>query len=100
VLRQLDRKVTDSTLQPHDGGHALTRVALAALLGGLSGVVWTSDSGVTLGGITLSLAAVAFFIGFSVEGVFKAIETLIKKATDWLDKATPTVPLAKPSDKT
>lgn len=97
VLRQLDRKVTASMLQPHDGGHALTRVALAALLGGLSGVVWTADSSVTLGGITLSLAAVAFFIGFSVEGVFKAIETLIRKATDWLEKSAPAPPPAKPS---
>lgn len=100
VLRQLDRKVTDSTLQPHDGGHALTRVALAALLGGLSGVIWTSDSSITLGGITLSLAAVAFFIGFSVEGVFKAIETLIKAATNWLDKSAPADPLVKPPGST
>ncbi len=100
VLRRFDRKVTDSTLQAHDGGHALTRVALAALLGGLSGVIWTADSSVTLGGITLSLAAIAFFIGFSVEGVFKAIETLIRMATDWLDKSAPTPPTAKPSGTT
>jgi hypothetical protein len=98
VLRRFDRKVSDSTLQAHDGGHALTRVALAALLGGLSGVIWTADSSVTLGGITLSLAAIAFFIGFSVEGVFKAIETLIGKATDWLDKAAPPPPTAKSFD--
>jgi hypothetical protein len=84
ALRRLDGKLTNWTLEPQDGKHALVRVGLAALLGGLVGVIWTTDQNVSLGGFTLSLAAVAFFIGFSVEGVFKLIETLIGSVTSSL----------------
>jgi hypothetical protein len=77
ALRKLDHKLINWTLEPHDGKHALVRVGLAALLGGLVGVIWTSDAPVKLGAFSLSLAAVAFFVGFSVEVVFKVIENLI-----------------------
>lgn len=77
ALRRINRKISRWTLQPNDGRHAVSRVVLAALMGGLIGVVFSPDNGVTLGGFTLSLAAAAFFVGFAVEGVFKLIETLI-----------------------
>jgi hypothetical protein len=81
VLRRVDGKITSWTLELADGRHAVSRVALAALLGGLVGVFWTSGDTVKLGGYTLSLAAVAFFVGFSVEGVFKVIEAIIFNLT-------------------
>lgn len=77
AMRLVDRKLSTWTLEPQDGRHALVRVALAAVLGGLVGVVWTSGEAVALGGFSLSLAAAAFFIGFSVEPVFKLIETVV-----------------------
>ncbi len=91
AMRRIDQKLSTWTLEPQDGRHAIVRVALAAVLGGLVGVVWTSGDTVTLGGFSLSLAAAAFFIGFSVEPVFKVIEnlvieTLIKKATPAAEK--------------
>jgi hypothetical protein len=78
ALRQHDLKLAAWTLEPQDGVHTWARVLLAALLGGLVGVIWTSDAPVSLGGFTLSLAAVAFFVGFSVEAVFRLIQTLIE----------------------
>jgi hypothetical protein len=59
------------------------------VLGGLVGVVWTSGDTVTLGGFTLSLAAAAFFIGFSVEGVFRVIENLINNVTGSIGQPQP-----------
>jgi hypothetical protein len=85
AMRRIDQKLSGWTLEPQDGRHAVVRVALAAVLGGLLGVVWTSGEPLALGGFSLSLAAAAFFIGFAVEPVFRMIETtvidgLIKKA--------------------
>lgn len=77
AMRRIDQKLSQWTLEPQDGRHAIVRVALAAVLGGLLGVVVTSGEAVTLGGFSLSLAALAFFVGFSVEPVFRAIERLV-----------------------
>ena len=78
VLRQHDLKLASWTLEPQDGQHPWLRVLLAALLGGLVGVIWTSDEPVSLGTFSLSVAAIAFFVGFSVEAVFRLIQTLIE----------------------
>jgi hypothetical protein len=78
VLREHGMKLANWTLEPHDGKNPWLRVLLAALLGGLVGVIWTSDEPVALGGFNLSLAAIAFFVGFSVEAVFRLIQTLIE----------------------
>ncbi len=93
VLRRIDQKLSNWTLEPHDGTHALARVMLAALIGGLVGVIWTTGDNVTLGGFTLSLAAIAFFVGFSVEVVFKVIENLILNVTSTLGSSPPTAAL-------
>lgn len=103
AMRRIDQKLSSWTLEPQDGRHALVRVALAAVLGGLLGVVWTSGEPLALGGFSLSLAAAAFFIGFAVEPVFRMIETtvidtLIKKAggTTPAGDAPPATPPPKP----
>jgi len=96
ALRRIDNKLSNWTLEPHDGRHAVARVALAAVLGGLVGVIWTSGDPVILGGFTLSLAAAAFFIGFSVEGVFRVIENLINNVTGSIGQPAPTPPRPPP----
>ena len=78
ALRRIDSKLASWTLEPNDGEHTIVRIALAALLGGLVGVVWTTGETVTLGGFTLTLAAIALFVGFSVEAVLKLIEKLVQ----------------------
>jgi hypothetical protein len=77
VLRRLDQKLSSSTLEPRDGWHAVLRVLLATTLGGLIGVVWSGDA-VSLGGVNLSLAAAAFFVGFALEAVFTLIEAMVE----------------------
>jgi hypothetical protein len=78
VLRQLDQKLSQSTLEPRDGWHATLRVLLATMLGGLLGAVWSGDAPVNVGGFNLTLAAVAFFVGFALEAVFTLIEAMVE----------------------
>jgi hypothetical protein len=77
ALRRLDQKLSDWTLEFHDGSHAMLRILLATMLGGLLGVLWTGNELVQMGGFTLSLAAAAFFVGFSLEVVFTVIEAMV-----------------------
>ena len=76
VLRRHVDKLRSWTLEPYDGRSALVRVALAAILGGLVGAIWSPDQPLSISGFSLSLAALAFFVGFSVEIVFKLIERI------------------------
>ena len=78
VLRRLDQKLSESTLEVRDGWHAGLRVLLATMMGGLLGAVWSGDEQVQLGGYALSLAAVAFFVGFALEAVFTVIEAMVE----------------------
>ncbi|MFT8243761.1 hypothetical protein [Roseomonas sp. BN140053] len=96
ALRRLDEKLLNWTLEPRDGKHSVLRVALAAILGGLVGVVWTADEPVHLGGFALSLSATAFFVGFSVEVVFKVIETVVSGVAATLRSSTAPQPLPTP----
>lgn len=78
VLRRLDQKLSEATLEVRDGWHAGLRVLLATMMGGLLGAVWSGDQQVTLGGYALSLAATAFFVGFALEAVFTVIEAMVE----------------------
>ena len=95
AFRRLDKKLATWTLEPQDGKHAVVRVCLAAMLGGLVGVVWSPDQSVSLGGFTLSLVALAFFVGFSVEVVFQLLQTVIEAVASSL--RTPPVPVSAPA---
>jgi hypothetical protein len=77
AMRRIDQKLSSWTLEPQDGRHAVVRVGLAAVLGGLAGVMWTGGEPVAVAGLSLSVAAVAFFVGYSVEPVFRLIETVV-----------------------
>lgn len=77
-LRRLDQKLADWTLDTQDGRRAMLRIVLAAMMGGLVGVVFTGDGPIQVQGFALSLAAAAFFIGFSIEIVFTVIEAMVE----------------------
>jgi hypothetical protein len=78
VLRRLDQKLSSSTLEARDGWHAVLRVLLASMLGGLLGAVWSGDSTLSVSGVSLTLAAAAFFVGFALEAVFTLIEAMVE----------------------
>jgi hypothetical protein len=75
-----------------DGWHAVLRVLLATMLGGLLGVVWSGDAPVQLGGFALTLAAAAFFVGFALEAVFTVIEAMVEGVAGRL-RTPPSAPL-------
>ena len=86
VYRDLDRRVQAATLVPADGLHGTLRILLGTILGGLLGVLWTNGQPVQLEGVTLSLTALAFFVGYSVEVVFQTLDTVIAKVASAIGK--------------
>jgi hypothetical protein len=77
VYRDFDRQVRTWTLHQGAGVHGSLRILLGAILGGLLGVVWTSGQPIQVEGVTLSLGALAFFVGFAVEIVFRILDMAI-----------------------
>jgi hypothetical protein len=82
VYRDIDRRVRTATLLPGDGAHGTLRILLGTMLGGLLGVIWTNGQPIQLEGVTLSLAALAFFVGFSVEVVFQVMAAIVSRTAD------------------
>jgi hypothetical protein len=81
-----------------DGAHGTLRILLGIIPGGLLGVIWTKTRSIQLEGVTLSLAALAFFVGFSVEVVFQVSNGLVAKNRWCLSKIMYlTVHAAKPA---
>lgn len=78
VLRQHEARLRSFTLSATDGVSAAARVILASTFGGLLGLVFGTDGPVLLGGFSLQLAAWAFFLGYSLETVLKALDALIE----------------------
>jgi hypothetical protein len=87
VYRDLDRRVRNATLLPGDGMHGSLRMLLGTILAGLLGVLWTNGQSIKLEGVTLSLAALAFFVGYSVEVVFQLLDAVVTKAASALGKS-------------
>jgi hypothetical protein len=86
VYRDLDRRVRAETLVPGDGLHGTLRMLLGTILGGLLGVLWTNGQPIKLEGVTLSLTALAFFVGYSVEVVFQVLDSIVTKVADAIRK--------------
>ena len=86
VYRVIDRHLRTATLLPGDGAHGTLRVLLGAILGGLLGVIWTNGQSIQVEGVALSLAALAFFVGYSVEVMFQVMDNLVLKAAGALRK--------------
>jgi hypothetical protein len=55
VYRDLDRRVRSAMLRPGDGLHGTLRMLLGTILGGLLGLLRTSNQPINLEGVTLSL---------------------------------------------
>ena len=77
ALRRIDQKLATATLEVRDGSISVLRVMMASTLGGLLGLVWSTDAPVQIGGFSVSLAALAFFVGFSLEVVFNVIDAMV-----------------------
>ncbi|MDO9710481.1 SLC41A family transporter [Paracraurococcus lichenis] len=78
MYQRISRKIELWTLEARDKWRSVLRVLLGFMLGGLVGALWTSGESVEMeGGVTLSLAAIAFFVGYAVKMVFDTIEAII-----------------------
>ena len=77
VFRDLDRQVRTWTLHRGAAAHGVMRLLLGITLGGLLSVFWTSNTDPRIDGVSLSLAALAFLVGFGVEIVFQTLDTAI-----------------------
>ncbi len=88
VFRRINTKVEEYSLEARDRMQAILRMFLGVLLGGLVGLFFQPE-GVELSGIRLSIAALAFLVGYSVQVVFEALDSLISFALGVLQaKAT------------
>jgi hypothetical protein len=86
VVREINRQIQTSTLEAQESIQGTRRMLLGAILGGLVGVIWTADQPVRLEGLSLSLGALAFFVGFSVEIVFRLADNLVQSVADRIRK--------------
>jgi hypothetical protein len=94
VVRSVSAKMRDSVLTPRDIVLAYVQLALGAVIGACVGLFVTSDgnastaTGGLLGPVHLSASALCFIAGFGVEGVFQALEELVKRVFN-LEKPEP-----------
>ncbi|WP_291298098.1 hypothetical protein [Elioraea sp.] len=83
AVRRLNNKIVSSELHPRDWRHALFRIFMAFLLGGCIGLFFRAE-GTTVDGpagtVALSIAALAFLAGYSVEVVFRFFDLVIAQA--------------------
>jgi hypothetical protein len=85
VVRNIWGKMRDSLLSPRDLTLSLGQLALGAVIGACIGLFVTpsgagSQGAVGLtGSVSLTPSALSFIAGFGVEGVFVALENLIKR---------------------
>src|SRR3954468_5698271 len=86
VYRDLDRCLRAATLVPGDGLHGSLRLLLGMILGGLLGILWTSGDPIHVEGVALSLTALAFFVGYSVEVVFQMLDSIVIKVASTIQK--------------
>jgi hypothetical protein len=96
VVRSVSAKLRDSTLMPRDLGLAYVQLALGAVIGACVGLFVTPDGASgsgqgLLGSVHLSAPALCFVGGFGVEGVFLALESLIRRVFN-IDQPKPTAP--------
>lgn len=85
VVRLVSQKMRDSLLAPRDILLAYVQLALGAVIGACIGLFVSSEgnaaatAGGLLGSVPLSASALCFIAGFGVEGVFQALESLIRR---------------------
>jgi hypothetical protein len=82
VVRSLSAQIRANMLNPRDLHLAVLQLALGAVVGATIGLFIASpgsDESGLLSPIGLSAPALAFVAGFGVEGVFQALESLIRR---------------------
>jgi hypothetical protein len=86
VVRGIWRRMRDSLLMPRDLRLAISQLALGAVIGACIGLfiapgAGSAQEGAALfnGPVVLSASALSFIAGFGVEGVFQALESLIRR---------------------
>lgn len=84
VLRDLWSKMRESCLSPRDSTLAYGQLALGAIIGAcislfISPSIAGSPNESILGGFLLTGSALSFVAGFGVEGVFQALESLVRR---------------------
>jgi hypothetical protein len=67
------------------------RIVLGSILGSLLGVVWTNGEPIHLEGVNLSLAALAFFVGFMLETVSASWIARLRRLGRWPDRTAASV---------
>jgi len=77
VYRNVENKIRAERLSSGDGAHAMARILLGMMLGGLLGIIWTNGQPIELEGVTLSLGALAFFVGYSVEVILQMLDRIV-----------------------
>jgi hypothetical protein len=102
VVRDLWSKMKESLLSPRDLTLALGQLALGAVIGACVGLFVSPPSnssqgaGGLLGSVVLSASALSFIAGFGVEGVFVALESLIKRVFNIPQASKPNQPVNPP----
>jgi hypothetical protein len=92
VVRNIWSKMRDSLLSPRDLTLSLGQLALGAVIGACIGLfvtptgVGSQGVGGLTGSVTLTPSALSFIAGFSVEGVFVALESLVKRVFNLPDQ--------------
>ncbi len=83
VVRDLWGKMRESTLSPRDYPLALGQLALGAVIGACIGLfiapTGAGQPGALVAGTALTGSALSFIAGFGVEGVFVALESLMRR---------------------
>ncbi len=84
VVRTISTKLRDFTLMPRDLMLSPVQIALGAVIGACIGLFVSSDGGTgasagLIGSVHLSQSALCFVAGFGVEGVFQALEELVRR---------------------
>jgi hypothetical protein len=84
IVRDLWSKTRESCLSPRDSTLAMGQLALGAIIGGCIGLfISPSVAGApgdsVLGSFILTGSALSFVAGFGVEGVFQALESLVRR---------------------
>jgi hypothetical protein len=78
VFRDLDRQLRTWTLHRGSAAHGALLLLLGLMLGGFLGVYW-NKSAPQVEGVALTLAALAFFVGFGIEIVFQTLDIVITR---------------------
>jgi hypothetical protein len=97
VVRTMSARIRESLLSPRHLQLTLVQLTLGAVIGGCIGLFVTPSGAPSsaapglLGSVPLSASALCFIAGFGVDGVFQALESLLRRVFNIPD------PTAKPA---